>query len=271
MVVARVASRDGRRMTHAATPATHRRIGGFDVLDTSSTALIERLDARAAEGLRTILLFANANFVLRCHPFRDALRDLDALIVNDGIGLDLAARLFHRRAFTENLNGTDFTPKLLRSRQARTRLFLLGARPATVRAAAHLWSQWRHLEIVGALDGYDGMADDAQVVDNIGRSSPDILLVALGNPRQERWIVEHHDRLDVPLTIGVGALFDFASGHVRRAPRLVRALRCEWLYRLAREPHRLMKRYSVDLVLFFVHCMRTHRTDRLAAKIAEAP
>ena len=74
----------------------------------------------------------------------------------------------------------------------------------------------------------------------------------------------HRGSVDVPLVIGVGALFDFVSGRAKRAPAWVQKVRLEWLYRLAREPRRLIKRYSVDLVRFFAHCTRTRHLDRAA-------
>ncbi len=232
-------------------------IGGFPIVDTTAATLLARLNARLAAGERTELFFANTNFVLGCRPHADALRAPEVLIANDGIGMNLACRMLHRRAFTANLNGTDFTPLLLERLEAPARVFLLGSTPAAVRKAARAWSTLPHVRIVGAVDGFEGLRDDEGLVDNIARTGPDILLVALGNPRQEEWILAHRGRLDVPLVVGVGALFDFVSGRSRRAPAFVRFLRLEWLHRLAYEPRRLFKRYTVDLVRFFVHCART--------------
>jgi beta-1,4-glucosyltransferase len=82
------------------------------------------------------------------------------------------------------------------------------------------------------------------------------MLVAFGNPLQERWILDHADALRAPLIFGVGALLDFLSGNARRAPNWVRRLRMEWLYRLLNEPRRLLKRYSWDLIVFFRQCLR---------------
>lgn len=240
-----------------------RRIGGFDVVGSGAVELIELLRERRDAGTPTELLFANTNFVMTCRPLAAALHGPETLIVNDGIGLELASRFFHRRPFPENLNGTDFVPRLLRSLDRPTRVFLLGARPFAVDRAATVFGGLDRVEIVGAIDGFDGMANDAAVTAAIAAAAPDLLLVALGDPRQARWIVEHRGRHDVPLVIGVGALFDFVSGTIARAPHWVRRLRLEWVYRLVHEPRRLAKRYSVDLVAFFAHCATTHRHERL--------
>jgi UDP-N-acetyl-D-mannosaminuronic acid transferase (WecB/TagA/CpsF family) len=77
----------------------------------------------------------------------------------------------------------------------------------------------------------------------------------MGNPIQEEWILTNRDRLDVPLVLGVGALFDFTAGLVDRAPQFIRQARLEWAYRLSREPRRLLKRYTVDTARFFLIVM----------------
>lgn len=243
------------------TPST-RAIGGFRVLATTTDDLIALLSRRRAERRPTELLFANTNFVVTCGPLADAVTGPETLIVNDGIGLDLASWLFHSRFFPENLNGTDFTPRLIASLDRPTRVFLLGAQPAVVRDVAQRWSRLPNVDVVGAVDGFDGMADDAALLDGIRAATPDILFLALGDPLQARWIVSHRGRHGVPLVVGVGALFDFVSGRVARAPSWVRRLRIEWLYRLATEPRRLLKRYTVDLLVFFACCFRAHRAGR---------
>ena len=239
-----------------------RRIGGLDVMRMRGDDLIALLRRRRDEGQPTELMFANTNFVMGCHALAPALHGPETLIANDGIGLDLASRMLHGERFAENLNGTDFTPRFLRSLDRPTRLFLLGARGPVVEAAAAAWRSLPNVEVVGAVDGYDGIADDDALMYRVHDARPDILLVAIGDPRQAEWIIGHRGRHGVLLVVAVGALFDFVAGRVKRAPIWVRRLRLEWLYRLAQEPRRLLKRYSIDLVRFFAHCLRTHRMER---------
>src|SRR6185369_5501424 len=158
------------------------------------------------------------------------------LIANDGLGMEIAARLVHRRGFPANLNGTDFLPPLLAA--ARAPVFLLGSRPGVAeRAAGRLAASGA--EVAGTCDGYAGMADNAALVAAINASGARILVAALGNPLQERWLLEHRAELAAPLLIGAGALLDFLAGEVSRAPAWARRARLEWLYRLAQEPRRL--------------------------------
>jgi beta-1,4-glucosyltransferase len=107
---------------------------------------------------------------------------------------------------------------------------------------------------VGALSGYG--IDDAAVCQRIRDARPDVVLVALGNPLQERWILDHAKELPPALYVGVGALFDFLADRAVRAPIWVRKLRLEWLFRLMQEPGRLWKRYTVDVFRFFRICAR---------------
>jgi N-acetylglucosaminyldiphosphoundecaprenol N-acetyl-beta-D-mannosaminyltransferase len=85
--------------------------------------------------------------------------------------------------------------------------------------------------------------EDAAVVDLINASRADVLWVGLGAPKQERWMFDHRDRLNVPVLVGVGAAFDFHTGRVAQAPRWIRDHGFEWLFRLCQEPARLWRRY----------------------------
>jgi beta-1,4-glucosyltransferase len=233
-------------------------IGGFRIADLRSDEFVALLQRRRERGVATEVYFANSNFVQKCYPFADELHRPESLIVNDGFAIDLASLLLYRRSFAENLNGTDFTPRLLFQASRPLRVFLLGAKPTIVSLAAKNLAATGRVEVVGAIDGYEGVKNDDAVVELLLRSAPDVLLVALGNPLQEEWVLTHRGRHRVPLVICVGALFDFLSGTTPRASPLIRRLRLEWCYRLALEPRRLMRRYTIDMFAFFVHCARTH-------------
>lgn len=229
-------------------------IAGFPVLRSTAGALSLRIFDALRRGEQAVLFFANTNFVVQCAPLRDRIiTQRNVVIVNDGIGLDIGAWLLHRRRFLENLNGTDFIPPLLA--QAKRRVFLLGARPGVaLRAAEELRGRYG-VTVVGACDGFEGLADPERVVAAINAAGAEVVLVALGNPAQERWILDHRDRLDAKLLVGVGALFDFLAGDKPRAPELVRRVRLEWLYRLALEPRRLLRRYTIDIARFLALCL----------------
>lgn len=230
-------------------------IGGFQVLSTTLKAFAGELSDALRAGLPRRVLFANTNFVVQCQALRERLDDPAVRIVNDGIGMDLAALWLHGRRFAGNPNGTDLVPYLCAHSTVPLRFYLLGGRPGVAVAAAEVLRREHGQVVVGVCDGYEGRARaGAALPGRIDAAAPDILLVALGNPLQERWIVEHAGGLRVPLVLGVGALLDFLSGEARRAPGWVRRWRMEWLYRLAHEPRRLLRRYSLDLLVFFRLC-----------------
>jgi beta-1,4-glucosyltransferase len=109
-------------------------------------------------------------------------------------------------------------------------------------------------------DGYEGMADVPALLDRLNQARPDLVLLGLGDPRQGCWFLEHRHRLPPAVYAGVGALFDFHSGSVPRAPRVFRVMGLEWFYRLAREPGRMWRRYSLDGMRFAWLCWRERRT-----------
>lgn len=247
-----------RRLISGAPARAHMRrmhMAGFDVCKPTADELARGLLARMRAGISSVLLFANTNFIVKCRSLVPQLQTAEVCVVNDGIGMDIAAALIHRERFPENLNGTDFTPYLLRYAHRPLRLFLLGGTPQVAARAADYVRQQLGQEVVGVCDGYAGR-NETRLPERIVRSRPDILLVALGNPIQEQWILDHHQALKVPLVMGVGALFDFWAGAKPRAPRVVQSLRLEWLYRLCLEPGRLLRRYTVDFMRFLLYCYR---------------
>jgi N-acetylglucosaminyldiphosphoundecaprenol N-acetyl-beta-D-mannosaminyltransferase len=125
------------------------------------------------------------------------------------------------------------------------KLFLLGAKPGVAAEAAEaLKAQYPGLTVVGVRDGYFKAEDEPALFDEIRQTSPDILLVALGVPRQELWIAQHQATLGVPVAMGVGGSFDVFAGRVQRAPKVFQQLHLEWLFRLIQEPWRFQRMQS---------------------------
>lgn len=202
-------------------------------------------DEAVAERRLLKIAFANA------HTLNVAARDAQVLaelqgfcILNDGIGLDVASRIKFGQPFPENLNGTDFMPFYLARSRFALRLYLLGGTPDVVEAAAKIFGRdYPGHSVVGFHHGYLESGDDARICAAIASIGADVVLVSMGNPLQELWIAKNGAATGAKLLFGVGALFDFVSGRIPRAPQWVRSLRCEWVYRLAREPGRLWRRY----------------------------
>lgn len=243
-------------------------LAGYPVLSTSYEGLCAVLHERLRSSVKTALVFANTNFVLQCKPMRPWLNDDSVIVVNDGVGMDIASLLNYGRRFAANLNGTDFTPHLLKTMAEPHRLFLLGGRAGVAAKAGVAITALSGQAVVGTCDGYSAVAS-SQLCERINASGADIVLVAMGNPIQEAWIQQHMAELDATLFISVGALFDFMSGGVPRAPRWMQKARLEWFFRLCQEPRRMVRRYTVDIAEFLVLCVSypwIHRGDSVQAR-----
>jgi alpha-1,3-mannosyltransferase len=236
----------------AVTGATVRTILDVPVQVQTFDAAVEDIDARYAKREPVAIAFANAhtlNVAAESVEFRWALQR--SLVLNDGFGVDIASRLLYGSSFPENLNGTDFAPNYLRATRHRYRIFLLGAKPGTAeRAAQRLTSICPRHEFVGCHHGHFDSHQLPELIDLIRHSKADVLLVAMGNPKQELFIEKHLATTGCTLGIGVGALFDFLAGNVPRAMPWVQRWRLEWFYRLAQEPRRLAGRYLAGIPVF---------------------
>lgn len=234
-----------------------------DILDIAVASLgwdeaIAMLGARLREGRFTKVGFLNAhNANIACADREFAAALADFLILPDGIGVDIASRLLHGAPFPANLNGTDFVPAFLRSVSQPLTVGLLGASRDNADRAAHKLAALapRHSFVV-IHDGYFPPAQEQEIVSRIEALRPDVLLVAMGVPRQELWIARNLSERHCTMPIAVGALLDFLSGSVPRAPGWMRRLRLEWLFRLTLEPRRLWRRYILGNPLFLARVLR---------------
>jgi exopolysaccharide biosynthesis WecB/TagA/CpsF family protein len=212
---------------------------------------------------QTAVSFVNAHnmlLMLRDGDYREVLER--NLVLPDGIGLDIASRAAHGVSFPANLNGTDFVPALLTYMDRPKRIGLIGGRRDVVDTAADKFRRhapWHEFVVIS--DGYFDRAAGAPILDEIARQRLDVLIVGMGTPLQEKWVDENIEPQHARLVLTVGALFDFVSGIVPRAPALVRAARFEWAFRLSQEPGRLWRRYLLGVPLFFYEIAR-HRFGR---------
>lgn len=192
--------------------------------------------------------------------FREVLNASD-LLLNDGTGAQIASRLFGR-AFPDNLVGTDLVPELCqRAGRHHVGVFLLGGHSGIPEAAANKLRQViPELIISGTRSGYFSESEEARIAREINQSGAGILLVAMGNPIQEKWIHRNAPRLKCDLCIGVGGLFDHLSGRLRRAPLWMRRCGVEWVHILISQPHK-WRRYLVGNPLFLARAL----VDRLGA------
>ncbi len=184
------------------------------------------------------------------------------LVVPDGIGIVLAARLLGD-PIPEKVGGADLATNLLKAlnSRGRGRVFLLGTRPEVVEEAARrVQAAYPRIEVVGWRDGFFRPEEEGEVVAQIRAARPDVLFVALGSPKQERWLHLHLPKLGVPLGMGVGGTIDVWAGAVPRAPEWMLRANLEWLYRIVRL--RRLRRSLPPLVRFALAVLRARMGRR---------
>jgi N-acetylglucosaminyldiphosphoundecaprenol N-acetyl-beta-D-mannosaminyltransferase len=208
-------------------------------------------------GERGLVLNANAHCLNLCYEdpkLRDFLNGAEVVFC-DGAGVMLAARVLGRR-LPARITYADWAWQLAAFVESEGfSLYFLGARPGVAQAAARrLKERYPTLEIVGVHHGYFDHSE--AVVEEINAAAPDILLVGLGMPLQEYWLMENWHRLDAGVALTGGAVFDYVSGKLRRGPHLLTSSGFEWLARLLIEPRRLWRRYLVGNPLFLLRVLK---------------
>ncbi len=238
---------------------SERSIFGVPVVDTGMREALEIcVDAMTTQAARSrSLFFVNAhtlNLAFADPAYRAVLRDSD-WVFGDGTGVRWAVRFLHGVRLRDNVNGTDLAPALL-GRDLGLRYYLLGASADAIeRAAAHARVTFPSWELVGHHHGYVEIDASDAVVDKINASRPHLLLVGMGNPKQERWIHAQRERLRVPLCMGIGGLLDYWAGDLVRAPAWLRRIGFEWLHLLLAQP-RKFRRYVFGNPLFLLRLAR---------------
>lgn len=228
-----------------------RRIGllgaGIDdvTLDEAVDHIAAFLHARGAHQVVTV----NLDFLrlARENAAFGAIINQSALVVADGMPLVWASRWLGQ-PLPERVTGGDlFSRACALAAQQGYRIFLRGGESGVPEATADLIAaQYPGAQVVGAYSppmGPFSAEEDRHIVQMIQAAQPDILFVAFGAPKADTWIATHQDVLQVPVAIGVGGVFNFATGRVRRAPHWMQRCGAEWLFRLIQEPSRLWRRY----------------------------
>lgn len=232
-------------------PAKNRvAILGVAVDNLTMEEVLDAIEAKIDEGGFHQIATANADFLMRSikdEELHETLCRCDYVLA-DGMPLVWASHLIGA-GLKERVTGADLVPRLAElSARNGYRIFLLGAsEKSSAGCAAWMEKNYPGVCIAGRYSpAYQPLEemDHDDILTRIEAAHPDILLVSFGNPKQEKWIAMHRNRLRVPVCMGVGAAFDFLSGEVSRAPVWMQHCGLEWLYRTAQEPSRLARRYA---------------------------
>lgn len=252
------------------SPTPHLHILGVPIHAATFDTLLDTIADWIASGADTYqICTVSPEFVMIAQQdaaFMRVLHESD-LNVADGVGLLFAAR-YLGRPLPERVTGSDGVP-LIAARAAREgwRLFLLGSAPGIAeQAAERLAEQNPGLQVAGTYAGSPAPGEAEDIIARVNASGADILFVAYGAPRQDRWIADYRDRLDVRIAMGVGGTFDFIAGIVPRAPQWMRRFALEWLFRLYKQPWRWRRMLRLPR---FVWAVLRHRERALPAQQGE--
>ncbi|HHY37760.1 MAG TPA: WecB/TagA/CpsF family glycosyltransferase [Clostridia bacterium] len=219
-------------------------------------AAAEMASAARDEGRSFIICTPNPEIVEKARRDDDLASSLAGadLVVPDGIGVILASRILGK-PLLERVAGIDLARRLLEvASQKHWRVFLLGTDAKTVaKAGETLRKELPGISWIGWHHGYFSKEEEEEVSDLIKRARPDLVLVGMGSPRQERWARDYGRSLGACIVLTVGGSLDVFAGKARRAPGLVRKMGIEWLYRLLMDPKRAGR--QVQLFVFGIRVL----------------
>ncbi len=175
------------------------------------------------------------------------------LVTPDGIGLLLASKIMGA-PIKERVTGIDIINRLFEVGNKRGyKFYFLGAeKGVSERAKEKILKKFPGINIVGVHHGYLQEEENKRVINDIIRKKPDILLVGMGVPKQEKWIYKNLNMLQVPVCIGVGGSFDVLSGKLPRAPKWMQKGGIEWVYRVLKEPKRIKRVIKIPYFLLLI-------------------
>lgn len=234
---------------------------GIPVDAVTMAEAVEKVGRFIEEGGKHVIFTPNAEIIMQAQrdpELKDILKNADMLTA-DGAGVVLASGMLGNR-LPEKVSGVDLVQEIFRTFASKgLRCFLFGARPGVAEeAAVNIIKDNPGIVVAGCRNGYFSDEECDEIIAEINKSAPDILLVALGAPKQEKWISKHLDKLDVKVCIGVGGTLDVLSGKVRLAPEFFRKSGLEWFYRLCREPRRAKR--MLDLPRFMLRVIQARLT-----------
>ncbi len=220
---------------------------------------VQYIEKLIAERTPSLIATANAEMLMltkQDQNFKEILQKAE-LVVPDGAGTVWAANYLGEK-MPERVAGYDLVQELLAiAPRKKWRVYFFGSAPGIAeQAKVKAEVKYRGVEIVGVRNGYFSEADNSDIVADIRAKKPDILLVALGVPKQEKWLFKYKDELAVPVSIGVGGTFDVMAGAVKRAPVWMQKAKLEWLFRGLLQPKRIGRLMALPKFVFAVRAFK---------------
>lgn len=232
---------------------------GVGVDSVTMAQAVERIENLIEAKKNSLVATANAEMLMRATQDEELKKILNAadLVVADGAGTVWAARHLGKK-MPERVAGADLVQELMKIAPSKGRkFFLFGSAPGVAdKAKLKAEELYPGIKIVGTRNGYFSEEDEPKIIEQIKNSHADILLVALGVPKQEKWLAAHKDELNIPVSIGVGGTLDVMAGVVKRAPRWMQKAKLEWLFRALLQPSRAGRLIALPKFVLKVHASK---------------
>jgi N-acetylglucosaminyldiphosphoundecaprenol N-acetyl-beta-D-mannosaminyltransferase len=237
------------------------RVDNVDMLQT--LCLVQKyIDQFSKNGNNHYIVTLNAEIIYKAQEDPDLLQIINTadLVTPDGSGVLWAARQLSE-PLKERVTGIDLMVQVCQqAHHAGWRLYLFGGAPGVADMAAdNIREQFADINIVGTRNGYFSPAEEGYIIEDIEEQKPDVLFVALGAPKQEKWINSHREKLKAAVIIGVGGSFDVLAGNIKRAPVLWQKMRLEWLWRLLSDPRRIKRMMALPKFMILVKKSKRQR------------
>ena len=235
---------------------------GVKVDSVTMAQAVAQVEGYMDERKNVLIATANAEMIMRAThdtELKNILNDA-ALVVPDGAGTVWAA---HHLGYEmpERVAGFDLAQELMRiAPSKKQKVFFFGSAPGVAeKAKAKAEELYPGIEIVGTRDGYFKPEDEPAIIEEIKAAHPDLLLAALGVPKQEKWLNAHLKELGVPVAIGVGGTLDVMAGVMKRAPYWMQKAKLEWLFRGLLQPKRAGRLMALPKFVLKVHGYKSNR------------
>ena len=228
---------------------------GINVSGLNTEGAADAIENMIEEGGFHSVFTPNSEIIMAAYknPEFAKLLGKASLLTADGIGVVYASRILGD-PIAERASGYDISLKLLeRGAEKGYTFYLLGAAPGVAAAAkSKIEEKFTGIKITGVHDGYFDDKEEINIINDINEKAPDVIFVCLGSPKQEKWINEAAEKINVKVAMGLGGCLDVYAGNVKRAPDIFIKFGLEWLYRLIKEPSRFFRMLALPKFMFTV-------------------
>ena len=224
----------------------------IDNIDVEEAGIITKELIKKSNKSCKLIVAPNTEFVMMAQKDRDFFNILKSaeLSTPDSVGIMIGGKL-QNKPFKARIPGQQYFRKILEvgEKEGWTFYFLGGKEDVPKKAVENIKKIYPNVNIVGYHEGFFEKDSEKDVLSEINRLKPNVLFVAMGAPLQEKWIYNHKNELKVDVAAGQGGTFDYESGKVKRAPRIVQKLCMEWLWRLILQPKRILRMTVLPIYL----------------------